>query len=350
VSGEAATRSLLVAGVMLALATGGAMGAGVKRAAARLPSPAEAGAVCRMIAARGPAIASALVRDGVLDANNDGTRDTATVVTQGGTMRGEDLQFRPRLAFTDSPAVEVRPEGFQPGDYLPFGARWLPWRGKVYTLYFDAEDLRVASYLGYIDATNAEHLVCDFTSSDKETFRPVARDAEALCRAVTQGQVDYASVAEMQEADPDLPSERWMTRVAGRITVDFANRGKPVPLALLALESGAGRGCTFGYFDAILDGKVASTGDAHAALMRLQDVELRNDGGQVYTASRCDGSAPRWFVRDGVTYLDIVGGPDVRGTEPFHEVRVLRGTQPETRCKATFAARWSVKSMGPEFK
>jgi hypothetical protein len=316
-------RPLLVGAVMLALATTGATGAGVRRAAARLPSPAEAGAVCRMIAVRGAAIAPALVRDGVLDANNDGTRDAVTVVTREGTMRGEDLQFRPRIAFAEEPVAEVRPEGFQPGDYLPFGARWLPWRGKVYTLYFDAEDLRVPSYLGYIDATNAEHLVCDFASSDTETFRSVGRDAEALCRAVTQGRVDYASVAEMQEADPDLPSERWMTRVAGRVTVDFANRGVPAPLALLALESGAGRGCTFGYFDAIVDGKVASTGDAHATLMKLQDVELRND---------------------------IVGGPDVRGTQPFHEVRVLRGTQPETRCKATFAARWSVKSIGPEFK
>ncbi len=47
-----------------------------------------------------------------------------------------------------------------------------------------------------------------------------------------------------------------MTRVNGRATIDFANSGVPVPLALLALESGAGRGCTFGYFDAIVDGKV----------------------------------------------------------------------------------------------
>jgi hypothetical protein len=343
-------RSLPVAALMLALVADGASAAGVRRATARLPSPAEARAVCGMVAARGPAIGHTLVRNGVLDANNDGARDAVTVVMREGTMRGEDLQFRPRIAFADSPVAEVRPEGFQPGDYLPFGARWLPWRGKVYTLYFDAEDLRVPSYLGYIDATNAEHLVCDFASSEKETFRPVGRDADALCRAVTHGQVDYASVAEMQEVDPDLPSGRWMTRVAGRVTVDFANRGTAGPLALLALESGAGRGCTFGYFDAVVDGKIAAAGEAHAALMKLQDVELRTDGGQVYTSNRCDGSAPRWFVRDGVTYLDIVGGPDVRGTEPFHEVRVVHGTQVETRCKATFAAHWSVKSMGPEFK
>ena len=187
--------SVLLAAVMLALAPGDAMGAGVKRPSVRLPSPAEARAACRMIAARGPAVASALVRDGVLDANNDGVRDVVTVVTREGTMHGEDLRFRPHIAFTESAVAEVMPAGFQPGDYLPFGARWLPWRGKVYTLYFDAEDLRVPSYLGYIDATNSEHLVCDFASSDTETLRPIGRDAEALCRAVSRGEVDYASVA-----------------------------------------------------------------------------------------------------------------------------------------------------------
>ena len=342
--------SAFVAAVILALAAGVALGAGVKRPAVRLPTPAEARAVCGMVAARGAAIAPALVREGVLDANNDGVRDAVTVVAREGTMRGEDLQFRRRVAFEDSAVAEVVPEGFQPGDYLPFGARWLPWRGKVYTLYFDAEDLRVPSFLGYIDATNSEHLVCDFASSDKETFRPVDRNAGALCRAAADGQVSYASVAEMQVDDPDLPSGRWMTRVAGRVAVDFANRGTPVALALLALESGAGRGCTFGYFDAVVDGKIAATGEAHAALMRLQDVELRNDGGQVYTSSRCDGSTPRWFVHDGATYLDVAGGSDVRGAEPFHEVRVMRGTQVGTVCKGTFAVHWSVKSIGPEFK
>src|SRR5215468_3048370 len=107
-------RSLFVAAVMLALATGDACGASVKRVAVRVPSPAEARAVCRMIVARGPAIAPALVRDGVLDANNDGVRDAVTVVMREGTMRGEDLQFRPRAAVDDSAVAEVMPTGFQP--------------------------------------------------------------------------------------------------------------------------------------------------------------------------------------------------------------------------------------------
>ena len=344
-------RYSIVLAAVLAMSLCEAMGAAAKRTPARPPSPAEARAVCRMIATRGPAVERALVRDGLLDANNDGVPDSVTVAMREGTMRGEDLQFRPRGAAKGTPEVDVTPKDFQPGDYLPFGARWLPYRGRVYTLYFDAEDLRSPSYLGYIDATNAEHLVCDFSSRDKETLHPVGvRPARALCRAVAQGQLSRAPVVEMQEPDPDLPSGRWMTRVTGRITVDFANQGTPVPLALLALESGAGRGCTFGYFDELKDGKIASAGDAHAALMKLQDVALTTDSGQTYTSSRCDATTPRWFVRDGVTYLDIAGGADVRGSAPFHEVRLARGTQIETRCKGTFAVRWAVKSMGPEFK
>ena len=340
--------SLLLAAAVLALAADGATGASRKRAP---PGPIEARAVCKMIAARGPAIARSLVRDGVLDANNDGVPDAVTVAMRDGTMRGEDLQFRARGAAKDSPPVDVTAQDFQPGDYLPFGARWLSWRRRVYTLYFDAESLRYPSYLGYIDATNTEHLVCDFTASDKETLRPTGgRDADALCRTVAEGQASFASVAEMEDADPDLPSGRWMTRVAGRITIDFANRGAPAPLALLAYESGAGRGCNFGYFDAIADSKIASSGDAHAILMKLQDVALTNDGAQVYTSGRCNRGTLRWFAHDGVTYLDIAGGPDVRGSAPFHEVRLLRGTGIETLCKGTFRVRWTVKSMGAEFK
>jgi hypothetical protein len=344
-------RLLFIAAALVALSLCQALGAGHKRSPARPPGPAEARAVCNMVAARGPRIERALVHDGVLDANNDGVPDSVTVAMRDGTMRGQDLQFRPRGAAKDSPAVDVKAEGFQPGDYLPFGARWLGYRGRVYTLYFDAESLRYPSYLGYIDAANAEHLVCDFEASDRETLHPVGgRGAKALCRAVAQGQAAYASVIEMADGEPDLPSDRWMTRVAGHISIDFANRGAPAKLGLLAYESGAGRGCTFSYFDEMADGKVLSSGEVHAILMKLQGVKLTEDGAQVYTSGRCDGGTPRWFARDGLTYLDIAGGPDVRGTGPFREVRRVRGTQVETLCKATFAVRWSVKLMGPEFK
>src|SRR5215813_11105391 len=138
-----------------------------------LPTFAEARAVCAHVAARGPAVASELVKSGLLDANNDGKEDQVTVGMAEGTMGGEVLQFRPKGAPKASDPVEVTPEGFQPGSYLPHGARWLPYRGKVYTLNFVSEQLRHVSYLGYIDAKNAEHLICDFDNIEDQTLKPL---------------------------------------------------------------------------------------------------------------------------------------------------------------------------------
>ncbi len=316
--------------------------------APRLPSAAEARAVCRMVAARGPSIEALLIDNGVLDANNDGVPDDVSVALRDGTMHGQDLQFRPHGAAKDSKPVEVDSKDFQPGDYFPFGASWLPYGGKIYTLYFDGEALRYPSYLGFIDAGNVEHLLCDFSSKDDETLRAVAPDAGGLCGAVAQKKVNYTPVDDA--AGTDLETGRWMTRAAGRVTVDFANRGSPATLAYLAFESGAGRGCVFDYYDAMDGDKLATSGDAHATLMKLQEVKLSKEDADVYTDGRCDGREPRWFVRGGATYLDMAGGPDRYGDVPFHEVRRLRAGKVETLCRASFAVSWQVKSMGPEFK
>ena len=335
----------------LALAPVGPLDAQERASAPRLPSRAEAGAVCNMVAARGPGIETMLVKDGVLDANNDGVADDVMVAPRDGTMRGEDLTFRPRGVAKDSKPVDATPKDFQPADYFPFGGRWLPYGGRVYTLYFDTEDERHPSYLGFIDASNAEHLVCDFANSERETFQAVGNADAGLCRAVAQGEVSYAKVADAQDADADAARRRWSSGVGGRVSVDYANTGTATSLALVQFASGAGRGCDLNYFDLIADGELARTGDAHVLLMKLQDIEVSDQGaGQDYTQGRCDGSTPRWFTRDGVAYIDIAGGPGVRVTEPFHEVRRLRAGRIETLCKGSFAVSWKVKSMGPEFR
>jgi hypothetical protein len=336
---------LLFAALMLAAAPGGALGANEKPAPVRPPSRAEARAVCDMIAARGPAIRAMLVKDGVLDANNDRVADAVTVGMSEGTMRGDVLQFRRRGAANDSPAVDVNPEGFQPGDYLPFGARWLAYGGRVFALYFDTETLRHASYLGYIDARNTERLVCDFSVTERETLRPAGRrDADELCRAVAQKTASYAPLVATEDADPEMDTGRRETHVAGRITIDFANAGAPAPLALLAYDSGAGRGCDFSYFDVVTGSGIASSGDAHSTLMRLQGVEPE----QGHTSGSCDGAVPRWLSFAGLNYLDIASRR--AGVDPFHEVKLVRQGRIETRCKGAFAVRWQVKSMGPNFQ
>jgi len=89
---------------------------------------------------------------------------------------------------------------------------------------------------------------------------------------------------------------------------------------------------------------IASLGDAHATLMRLQGVEPEPQ----HSSGSCDGAVPRWLSFAGLNYLDIASRR--AGVDPFHEVRLVRQGRIETRCKGTFTVRWQVKSMGPDFQ
>ena len=322
------------------------LGAAPRAGPTGLPSRTEARAACDHVAARGLAILPVLVETGMLDANNDGVPDAVRISDGGGTLRWEQPEFRPRGAAKDTAAIATTPEeGFQPGDYLPLGARWLRLGGRVYTLYFEAEDERHASYLGIIDAHNIEHLVCDFANVETETLHPVGgRDADGVCRAVARGKVSYSPVAELTDADPAIDPERERTSVGGRATVDFANTGTPARLARLDYEGQGGRVCQFSYFDLIATDRIVSSGDAHATLMQVQDVALDDDRGG------CDAYGRRWFTFGGRTYADIAPQRDHAYVPPFHAVRLAQAGKVETRCTGSFAVHWRVKSMGPTFR
>ncbi len=312
-----------------------------------LPSRAEAQTVCHMVAARGLALLPMLFKKGVLDGNNDGVPDAVTVGVGGGTLNWEELQIRPRGAAKDSAPIAITPEDdFQPGDYLPKGARWLPYGGRVYQLYFDGVDERHVSYLGYVDAKNVEHLVCDFSNVEKETLRPTAKAAGGVCRAIARGQASYVPVDEVKDTDSGINIGRERTSIAGRVTVDFANAGTPAPLALLDFQSPGGRVCEYKYFDLVADGRIASSGDAHEALMKVQ--AIGPDRGGLY--GRCDGYARRWLNYSGLTYAEIAAPSDGAYIPPFREVKLARNGRIETRCRGDFAVSWQVKSMGPTFK
>src|SRR6185369_17024381 len=106
-----------------------------------LPSAAEVGAACRYVAERGPAITSELIRDGILDGNNDGRDDAVSIGYGMGTMGGDTPEIRPRNAANDSDPVALKYDDDDWHDVGGFGIRWLPYRGKVYTLHFASETL-----------------------------------------------------------------------------------------------------------------------------------------------------------------------------------------------------------------
>jgi hypothetical protein len=314
---------------------------------APLPSRAEARAVCAYARAHGPALQKELVKTGVLDANNDGFPDDVTVGVSEGTMRAEELAFRPRGAPKESRPIDVTTDEFQIGDYLPFGARWFPHGGKVYTFFFAAEDLSRPSFIGFIDAHNHQHLVCDFSVIENEVLKPATgRSSQQFCQKIE----DKQDIRDLAVEDKELEiagAERTWTRAVGTLVADFDNSGKPRQLAFLAFESGAGRGCHFGYFDAVTDGAVVDKGQDHDRLMRLQALDLAD-----FFPNRddCSGNRVRWFETGGKIYFEQASLPDSRATPPFHNVSLLRGANIELLCTGVFHALWAVKTMGERFK
>ena len=309
-----------------------------------LPAAAEAREACVYVAARGAAIASELVKDGRLDANNDGTLEDVRVGEAAGTMHGEVLEFRKLGAAHESAPIDFESDDYQRGDYLPFGARWFARSGKVYTLYFESEDLSRPVLLGFIDRRNREHLVCEFSVIESEVLQAVSKEAEPLCKKVTQG-VQYL-VADAKNVEITGEERQW-THGLGALSIDFNNRGKPSGLALLAFDSSAGRGCRMNYFDAMRDGAVVDKGAEHETLMRLQEINLADF---FPNRDKCGGNGVGWFRDGGKIYFDQSSPPLARETTPFHVVSRVEGTEIETLCKATFSTLWSVKAMGPSFK
>ena len=326
--------------VIAAIAT---LAAAAAEAAPPLPSPAEAQAVCRFVAARGPAIAASLMSSGLADADHDGVDDAVAIGRGGGTMGGETPEFRPRGATRTAPPVAVTSSGFQGADYLALGARWLRFGGRTYALYFDTESLRRASHLTIVDRDRVEHLVCDFAPVEREKLRRIGRVSAGLCREVVRGRV---AVLPVTPAEPG-PTGRPGTVRKGLGTVDFRNTGRPAALVLLGLESGAGRGCAAEYFDAAAGDVPAASGPDHDVLMAVQRIDPAAfrplPGG-------CGGNAVRWFRYRGGVYLDNASRRDATRAAPFHEVVRIDGAAVKLACRATFAVQWRVKSIGAAFK
>jgi hypothetical protein len=161
---------------------------------------------------------------------------------------------------------------------------------------------------------------------------------------VVAGKVDYIAVREAQEP----PARRRNTATTGRVEVDFRNRGKPEPLALLAYESGAGRGCTYRYYEALAGSDdVAEQGDSHAVLMALQSIRLDQP---VRIGPSCRDNDPRWFSYRGKVYFDNASRPDSYGEPFFREIKLVDDRQVATLCRGEFKVRWKVQTMGGGFR
>lgn len=321
------------------------------------PSAVEAGAACRYVAERGPAITSELIRDGILDGNNDGRDDAVSIGVGIGTVRDETLEIRPRDAAKDAEPVALKDDDDGWRDIGGFSARWLPYRGKVYTLHFASETLRSAVALGFIDAANNEHVVCTFKSDVRENLIPLKPDDADLCGRVAAGRVKYVAPTNRDEG-----SNRRETSLKGMLTLDFRNTGRAVSLALLDYASGAGRGCEFKYYDTVSNGRIGVPGESRDVLMAAQDINLSGaslkeypDPSELKAESyfrppHCGGVTPRWFEHNRRIFLDTAAERDDGVLARFRTVSLIENTGVGPVCRGEFSETWKVDAMGPRFR
>jgi hypothetical protein len=342
-----------IAAISLALAIRGATAQ-----PAELPTQKQAQEVCRHVATRGSAIWPELVANGVLDANNDGIEDDVRVDReQLGTAGGDGLEIRRRGAPKDSEPIKVSRVGWEWKDYWAYGARWLRYGGRIYTLYFAAETLRDAVALGYIDKNNMEHIVCAFSSVEDERLVPARSDAVQLCERVRQDQVHYIEPTKAEEE-----TSRRETELVGRLRVDFRNNGTPEELALLSNDSGAARGCEFKYYDTISANQLGPNGAARTVLLQAQKIDLRVQSLKEYSDPKegkyipyldpphCGDVTPRWFELGGKIYLDESAARDDRMLPRFRDVTLIQREHLTLECRGNYSVRWAVKNMVMPFK
>ncbi|HWG78288.1 MAG TPA: hypothetical protein VN681_00845, partial [Stellaceae bacterium] len=238
--------------------------------------------------------------------------------------------------------VEIGYKGFEWKDYGSLGAGWLKHRKHVYTLYFDTEEARHATYLGYIDPDNVEHVVCDFSAIDGEELRADDPASGPLCRDIAQHGFIPLDMSSADSAGDSRDIGRVWTRVDASIEVDFQNIRRNSPLVLLAFEGTAGRGCEFEYYDASRNGRPVEVGHAHDVLMALQNVNL----GAVTPGPTCNRNFARWFEYHGQIYFDNHSTGDA-ATVPFHQVKRVKAGKIQQLCHSEFKITWQVKSIWP---
>jgi hypothetical protein len=147
----------------------------------------------------------------------------------------------------------------------------------------------------------------------------------AVCVALESGTPVEAIALTARPPGNHYAFERFETDIAAAGRVDIDNDGKPEDLLELHLQSGAGRGCDWNYFEPVTaDGRALLKNEQSRLVHELQD--LGEDG---YEKRNCGVVSNRLLRHAGKVYYETnVDNADYR----THEVRLLEGGRVQTIC------------------
>jgi len=259
------------------------------------------------------------------DIDGDGDLEVLSVNPRSrqGSMGGDRPVAYGTLQFPDGP--------FHLDDFaFDFGARWLPYRGDLYLIYFADEQLEQAT--GVVAVTGTPGIACRFAADFEESFRatlknPTAQSHDPAIRAAFDAlRASKSSYTETIKADPLKDNDRRYLTGAGFTGKDAARKwetpdalrdfeysisktssvraadidhdGVKERMVFVKMVRDRGRGC-WGYFLELLPSAGQSTPDPvlRDTLRRMQGVDWAG-----YDPAPC-GSNSEVVEVDGKGYL-----------------------------------------------
>ena len=320
---------------------------GVSLALAQVPAVAQAEApddadleACAFLASLEPArIDDFVVKSVEFDVDGDGKPEQLTIADEG-TMHVDVAQIAINGA---SPIdIEVADDvGLVDDDWgWVLAERLLIHSGRAYLLHFQGWETGYLRFAGRIGPDFTERPLCKFEPVTDVLMAPApgsGPEDKAVCDAVSTGSVSYKPLARYAHPRP-VPGRDILaghTRIAGEARVDAENIGDEGILYLYEADSSAGAGCDLRYFDTAPDDAGSLL---HQRLVALQGLDLAD----VYPRRTCVDARPRWFVHDGVTFLETrsrsAAAPKAERDE-YHWVDAIEGGVSRRVCAALYLHR-----------
>lgn len=193
-------------------------------------------------------------RVGWVDANNDGTLDYITRVSEGTahvnreiiSSGGTDQRI---LMVSDADAEVDRFEGWGNSDI-----QWFNYKGTVFRVSFNDSKGMFPANLWHTDARNNRRRLCEFKTEIKQqrSYGATAEEPaefKEICK-----QVDAETLLVEKEASMSGQDMSWGNETYGRSSfkADVFHNGKPRKLWRATYASGRGAGCDIKFF--LLDG------------------------------------------------------------------------------------------------
>lgn len=307
---------------------------------AMILTPAAAGGpvshagICRSFAAAHPAHLAVddMVESGDFDLNGDGKIEHVTPGDADGTMRRGTFDVVDGHGARHKIAVPL----YETGGGL--AGRWFVASRRGYLVTFADEDEKYIGGLFEISRAYEPHLLCAFKNDVRRNLLPLRPEDKPICEA---------SDADLPP-DPAVPAKMPETKgwrftngalLGPAIDAAFDNAGTGTKIAPVAVDSGAGRGCSYDYF------QLAGDDDSAAARHQRELLEaLQERGAYSGNSPSCPANRLSWFTYAGKTFLRSRPS-NVRISEKFDRADRVNGVVdgvPRRICSAFYQVTWTL--------